>query len=65
MALVSLIAIDSDGLVTVPESGHDTKLQGMFQELWLIMFRSFTEINVFASSSNEFPVSWCSICGYK
>lgn len=32
-ALVSLTAIDNDGLVTVPESEHNTKLQGMFGEL--------------------------------
>lgn len=32
-ALVSLTAIDNDGLVTVPESEHNMKLQGLFWEL--------------------------------
>lgn len=32
-APVSLTAIDNDGLVAVPESEHNTKLQGMFGEL--------------------------------
>lgn len=63
-ALVSLTAIDNDGLVTVPESGHNTKLQRMFRESWL-MFRSFTELHGFASKRNEFPVSWCSLFGHK
>lgn len=31
-ALVSLTANDNDRLVTVPESEHNTKLQGMFWE---------------------------------
>lgn len=31
--LVSHTAIDNDGLVTVPESEHNTKLQGTFWEL--------------------------------
>lgn len=64
-ALVSLTAIDNDGLVTVPESEHNTKLQGMFEELRLIMFKSFTEINSFAGNNNEFPGFWCSLFGYK
>lgn len=64
-ALVSLAAIDNDCLVTVPESEHNTKLQGMFWELWLIMFKSITEINSFASNNNEFPHFWCSLFGYQ
>lgn len=52
-APVSLTAVDNDRLVTVSESEHNVKLQRMFQELWLIMFMSFTDIYGFASHTNE------------
>lgn len=52
-APVSLTAVDNDRLVTVSEREHNVKLQRMFQELWLIMFRSFTDIYGFASHTNE------------
>lgn len=44
---------DSDGLATVAGSGHDAELQRMSWELGMIMCRSSTEIDGFASTSNE------------
>lgn len=52
-AAVTLTDIDNDGLVIASGGEHNVKLQRVFQELWLIMFRSFTKTCGFASNTNE------------